>query len=209
MATYSSIAHNFTPPSATTSSQTGAGAMTLIKSITASGDGTVSFVNGSSDVVLDSTYKTYIFKYIDIHPSASNPEFQVGFRDGGSLYDATKTTTYFNTYHNEDEGVDPGTAVGYNGDSDLAQSTGFQTIIQDLGNDNDQAGSGQLWLFNPSSTTFVKHFFGRSQNAHGGDYTQDIYYGGYCNVTAAIDAVQFKFSTGNIDSGTIKMYGIA
>ena len=93
MATYTSIAHNFTPPTATSVSSQGAGAMVLIKSITASSDSTISFVNGSSDVVLDSTYKTYIFKYISIHPSASNPEFQVSFRDGGSSYDATKQTT--------------------------------------------------------------------------------------------------------------------
>ena len=209
MATYTSIAHNFTPPTATTVSSQGAGAMVLIKSITASSDSTISFVNGSSDVVLDSTYKTYIFKYISIHPSASNPEFQVSFRDGGSSYDATKQTTYFNSYQNEDHGVDSNVAVGYNSNQDLNQDTGFQTIIEDLGNDNDQTGSGELYLFNPSSTTFIKHFFGRSANAHGSDYAQDIYYGGYCNVTAAIDAVQFKFSSGNIDSGVIKLYGIA
>ena len=160
MATYTSIAHNFTPPTATSVSSQGAGAMVLIKSITASSDSTISFVNGSSDVVLDSTYKTYIFKYISIHPSASNPEFQVSFRDGGSSYDATKQTTYFNSYQNEDHGVDSNVAVGYNSNQDLNQDTGFQTIIEDLGNDNDQTGSGELYLFNPSSTTFIKHFFG-------------------------------------------------
>ena len=209
MATYTSIAHNFTPPTATTTSQVGAGAMVLIKSITASSDSTISFVNGSSDVVLDGTYKTYVFEYISIHPSASNPEFQVGFRDGSSAYDATKTGTYFNTYQNEDHGVDSNVAVGYNSNQDSIQTTDFQTIIEDLGNDNDQAGSGVLYLFNPSNTTFAKHYIGRSANAHGSDYTQDIHYAGYCNVTAAIDAVQFKFSSGNIDSGVIKMYGIA
>ncbi len=206
MATYSSIAHNFTPPAATTSAQVGTGAMVLIKSLTASGDSTLSFVNGSSGVVLDGTYKTYMFEYISIHPSASNPEFQVGFRDGSSAYDATKTSTYFNTY--QDESGSDNDGLGYNGNQDLIQSTDFQTIIEDLGNDNDQAGSGTLYLFNPSNTTFAKHFFGRSANAHGSDYAQDIHYAGYCNVTAAIDAVQFKFSSGTIDSGVIKMYGI-
>ena len=207
MATYSSIAHNFTPPAATTSAAVGAGAMTLIKSIDASSDSTISFVNGSSDVVLDNTYKTYIFKYIGIHPSASNPEFTVNFRDGGSNYDATKTTSYFNTYHNEDDNDAGG--PGYNGNQDIQSGTGAHTILEDLGNDNDQAGSGELWLFNPSSTTFQKNFIGRSSNAHGSDYSQDIHYAGYCNVTAAIDGVQFAFSSGTIDSGTIKMYGIA
>ena len=207
MATYSSIAHNFTTPAATTSAAVGAGAMTLIKSIDASSDSTISFVNGSSDVVLDNTYKTYIFKYIGIHPSASNPEFTVNFRDGGSNYDATKTTSYFNTYHNEADNDAGG--PGYNGNQDIQSGTGAHTILEDLGNDNDQAGSGELWLFNPSSTTFQKNFIGRSSNAHGSDYSQDIHYAGYCNVTAAIDGVQFAFSSGTIDSGTIKMYGIA
>ena len=205
MATYSAIAHNFTPPAATTSAQVGAGAMVLIKSITASSDSTISFVNGSSGVVLDSTYKTYVFKYIGIHPSASNPEFTVNFRDGGSNYDATKTTAYYNTYANEG---DSDSGIAYNTNQDIQSGTGAQTIIEDLGNDNDQAGSGELWLFNPSSTTFQKNFIGRSSNAHGSDYSQDIQYSGYCNVTAAIDGVQFAFSSGNIDSGTIKMYGI-
>ena len=182
-----------------------AGAMTLIKEQTASASATISFVDGTSDVVLDSTYPIYLFKYINIHPADSNPEFTVNFRDGSTAYDATKTTTYFNTYHNEGDGE---TGLNYNTGMDLAQSTGVQNIIEDLGNDNDQAGSGELWLFNPSSTTFVKHFMGRSSNIHGSDYAQDIFYAGYCNVTAAIDAVQFKFSSGNIDAGTIKLYGI-
>ena len=166
MATYTSIAHNFTPPTATSVSSQGAGAMVLIKSITASSDSTISFVNGSSDVVLDSTYKTYIFKYISIHPSASNPEFQVSFRDGGSSYDATKQTTYFNSYQNEDHGVDSNVAVGYNSNQDSIQTTDFQTIIEDLGNDNDQAGSGVLYLFNPSNTTFAIHYIGRLSLIH-------------------------------------------
>ena len=200
MATYSAIRYNFDLPT----SQKG-NSLEHIKTLTASSDSTLSFVNGSSDVVLDSTYKTYLFKYINIHPSASNPEFQVGFRDGGSSYDATLTTGYFNSYHNE-AGNDSG--LGYNANQDLAQSAGFQTIIEDLGNDNDQAGCGELYLFEPSNTTYVKHFVGKSSNAHGSDYAQEIHYGGYCNTTTAIDAVQFKFSSGNIDSGTIKLYGI-
>ena len=150
-----------------------------------------------------------MFKFYDIHPATDNAEFTVGFRDGSTAYDATKTTSYFNTYHNEDEGVDSGTAVGYNTGQDLAQSTGFQTLAEDVGADNDQNIGGYLHLFSPSNTTFVKHFISRMCVTHGGNYIQDVYVAGYCNVTAAIDGVQFKFSTGNIDSGVIKLYGIS
>ena len=99
--------------------------------------------------------------------------------------------------------------LGYNANQDLAQSAGFKTIIEDLGNDNDQAGCGELYLFEPSNTTYVKHFVGKSSNAHGSDYAQEIHYQGYCNTTTAIDGVRFKMSSGNIDSGVIKLYGIS
>ena len=182
-----------------------AGAMTLIKEQTASSSATISFVHGTSDVVLDSTYPIYLFKYINIHPADSNPEFTVNFRDGSTAYDATKTTTYFNTYHNEGDGE---TGLNYNTGMDLAQSTGVQNIIEDLGNDNDQAGSGELWLFNPSSTTFVKHFLARTQFYHQSDYTANMNMAGYGNTTSAVDAVQFKMSSDEIQAGTVKMYGI-
>jgi len=211
MATYSSIKYDFTPPSATTSAQVGAGAMKLIKSIDSDGsDATISFVDGASDAVLDNTYKTYIFKLISIHPENSNPELGFnGSTDSGSNYNVTKTSSYFNTFHNEDEGVDGNTAVQYNGNQDIAQGTGFQTLTEDSGNDADQAVSGELWLFSPSSTTYVKHWLSRFSNIHGSDYIQDIYTAGYFNTTSAIDAIQFKWSAGEIQAGTIKLYGIA
>jgi len=208
MATYSSIRHNFSVAAGTTSAQIGAGAMTLIKSIDSDGsDSTISFVDGASSVVLDNTYKTYIFKLTKIHPEDSNPE--LGFNgsiDSGSNYNVAKTSTYFNTYHNEGDGE---TGLGYNANQDLAQGTGFQTISEDSGNDADQAVSGEVWLFNPSSTTYVKHWVSRFSNIHGSDYHQDCFTGGYFNTTSAIDAIQFKWSAGEIQAGTIKMYGIA
>ena len=182
------------------------GATTLIKTLTASSDGTLDFVHGTSNVVLDGTYKEYIFKYIDIHP-ASIAQLTVNFRDGGSNFDATKTTTAINPYHNED-GTDG--SVSYRAAWDLAQSTSDQIIAQELGNGNDESGSGYLHLFNPSSTTFVKHFIGVTnyyQN-FGKTGSFGVHYAGYCNVTAAIDGVRFKMSSGNIDAGTIKMYGV-
>ena len=181
------------------------GAMTLIKTLTASSSATLSFVHGTDGVVLDSTYPIYVFKFINMHPASSGVDFSVGFRDGGSAYDATKTTTSFYAYHREN---DETPALGYSTGTDLAQSTAFEQLGADTGNDNDQCHSGEMYLFNPSSTTFVKHFISVGNSTHADDYMQNHYHAGYCNVTAAIDAVQFKFSSGNTDSGTIKMYGI-
>jgi len=183
------------------------GAMTLIKTLTASSSGTLSFVNGASGVVIDGTYKEYVFKIINIHPSAS-ASFLVGFRDGGSNYDATKTTTYFRAYHQENAG---GGVLAYDASFDHANQTGFQDLTADsVIADNDSGISGTLQLFGPSSTTFVKHFMANINSIKAGSSPEmkDSYTAGYCNVTAAIDGVQFKFDSGNIDSGIIKMYGI-
>ena len=181
------------------------GVMTHIKTLTASSDSTLSFVNGSSDVVLDSTYPIYLFKYINIHAASDEVDFSVNFRDGGSDYDATKTSSAFAANLDESHG---NASLFYWGSRDLAQSTGVQKLASALGNGGDECGSGELYLFNPSSTTFIKHFIGRSNGYHASNYTVDQYVAGYCNVTAAIDAVQFSMSSGNIDAGTIKLYGI-
>ena len=188
----------------TSAASVASGAMTLIKTITASSDSTISFVDGSSDVVLDSTYPIYLFKLINIHPATDNVNFQVNFRDGGSSYDATKTTTSFAAYHQEDGGDQ---SLFYSTSRDLAQSTGVQLISHGIDNDNDSCAVATLHLFDPSSTTFVKHFIAVS-NTMNGTYTHQNFVAGYCNVTAAIDGVQFSMSSGNIDAGTIKMYGV-
>ena len=184
------------------------GALVPIKTLTASSSSTLSFVDGSDGVVLDSTYPIYLFKFINIHPSSDSANFQVGFRDGGTDYDATKTTTSFRAQHNEG---DTQALLAYHTGSDLAQSTAFQTLEgggNQLSSDNDHALGGELTLYNPSSTTFVKHFMSRTLATNPNDYALDGYIAGYCNVTTAIDAVQFKMSSGNIDSGKIKLYGI-
>ena len=181
------------------------GSMVFIKKLTASSSSTLSFVNGSSDVVLDSTYKEYVFTFKNIHAGTDGAELTVGFRDGNTDYDATKTTTVFEAYNNE-AGNDNGLA--YQTAEDIAQGTGFQNISKNLGTDNDQNAGGYLHLFNPSSTTFVKHFISRLNNYQHNEYSLDYYVAGYCNVTAAIDAVQFKMSSGNIDAGDICLYGI-
>ena len=181
------------------------GSMTFIKKLTASSSGTLSFVNGASNVVLDSTYKEYLFTFNNIHPGTNNVIFSVNFRDGGSNYDAPKTTTWFNAYHNEDGGS---AGVSYNNNGDLAQSTAGQYLGWSMYNDNDQSASGYLHLFNPSSTTFVKHFIARVNNYYDNG-SADAYVAGYCNTTTAIDGVQFAMSSGNIDAGDICLYGIS
>ena len=185
-----------------TPSGVGGGSMALISTQTASGSSAISFTSG-----IDSTYKEYIFKFTDIHPASDNVTFQVGFRDGSTDYDATKTTTFFRTYHYE--GGDNSAALEYTAAQDLAQSTNFQNISEGTGNDNDQSCSGFLHLFDPSNTTFVKHFIARVHNAHALNFPENIFVAGYCNVTAAIDGVQFKFISRNIDSGVIKLYGVS
>ena len=179
----------------------GGGSLVLISTQTASSSSTIDFTSG-----IDSTYKEYIFKFINIHPASDGTHLQVGFRDGGSSFDATMTTSFFRAGHAEDDGE---TYLAYRTDSDLAQSTSAQRIGIFVGNDNDQCCSGFLHLFDPSNTTFVKHFIARTSNTYYVDYHQDEYIAGYCNVTAAIDGVQFSMSSGNIDSGVIKLYGVS
>ena len=182
------------------------GSMTFIKKLTASASATLSFVDGASGVVLDDTYKEYVFTFKDIHGSQDNAFFEVNFRDGGTAYDATKTTTFFKTQHSEDNTY---ASVDYITGSDLAQSTSFQQLSTNSGNDNDQCLVGNLTIYNPSSTVFVKHFISNTNLAHFENLSMQNFMAGYCNTTSAIDGVQFKFSGGTIDVGDICLYGIA
>ena len=193
--------------SATTfgSVEAGGGNMVFIKKLTASSSSTLSFVDGASSVVLDNTYKEYLFTFNNIHPATDGVKFQVNFRDGGTDYDATKTSTTFRSRHDEGNST---TQLVYVTGADLAQSTGVQFITEDIGNENDQCGSGTLHLFDPSNTTFVKHFISTMQIVEEANESRTLFTAGYCNVTAAIDGVQFSMSSGNIDSGDICLYGI-
>ena len=183
----------------------GGGSLNLISTQTGSSSATVSFTSG-----IDSTYKEYIVKFFDVHPATDNNTstnyFEVNFRDGSTDYDATKTTTIFRAYHFEDASTQ---ALSYETDHDLAQSTGFQRIAQGMGNDNDQCVAGILHLFDPSSTTFVKHFICETNNIHADNASYRWNVAGYINTTTAIDGIQFKMTTGNIDSGTFKLYGVS
>ena len=183
-----------------------AGAMTLIKEQTASSSATISFVHGTSDVVLDSTYPIYVFKWINIHQATNvaHLTFQ-GSTNTGSSYGVAITSTFFYASHAEADG---GEQFLYWADRDLAQSTSFQPLGEDAGSDNDQNYCGELWLFSPSSTTYVKNFMSAGQSTMRSDYTTQVYTGGYFNTTSAIDAIQFKMNSGNMDAGTFKLYGI-
>ena len=182
------------------------GEMRFIKKQTASSSATISFVDGTSDVVLDNTYKEYLFTFNNIHPQTNVKSLMVNFSDDTSShsYDLTKTTTEFYAYH-----MEAGTAqtLSYITGSDLAQSTAAQEIIREIGNGNDDSGSGYMHLFNPSDTTHVKHFMART-NVTQPSLTEDVYVAGYVNTTAAVTAVQFSMNSGNIDAGDICLYGI-
>jgi len=192
-----------TAPAAVTGNSPGA--LVHIKTLTASSSASLTFVHGSSDVVLDSTYPIYKFEFINLNPASDDKKFQVNFRDGGTNYDATKTTTNFFAFNREGSG-DPG--FSYSTGNDLAQSTAVQVISESAGNGADESVSGEMTLFNPSSTTFVKHFMSRTNTYYTSDISYDVYVAGYCNVTAAIDGVQFTFESGGNFDGTIKLYGI-
>jgi hypothetical protein len=184
------------------------GAMTFIKKLTASSSSTLSFVDGSSDVVLDNTYKEYIFLLKDIHPSANGVHFEFnGSIDSGSNYNVTKTTSFYNAFHYENGSA---TGVRYNTGYDHAQSTSYQRFNAEdfMGDDADQSLVSILHLFDPSSTTFVKHFIATSQFSSDQSISINTFFAGYFNTTSAIDAVQFRMSSGNIDAGTITLYGI-
>ena len=181
------------------------GAMTFIKKLTASSSATLSFVDGASSVVLDNTYKEYVFTFKDIHTSSNSDLFMFNMSiDGGSNYNVTKTTTWFNSYNSESDSG----GIGYGAGGDLAQSTDFQRIIWGMGIDNDHCGVGFLHLLNPSSTTFVKHFIART-NQYYSTGSADSYIAGYGNTTSAVNAIQFKMNSGNIDAGDICLYGIS
>ena len=182
------------------------GNLTLIKTTAlASAAASISFVNGASDVVLDGTYKEYIFYINNIHPATEGDlTFNLSI-DGGSNYNVTKTSTFFRASHTEADGTPE---FGYVTTRDLAQSTDFQPILFFVGTENDICGSGYLHLFDPSSTTFVKHFVGSTQQAKGSNESSNAFLAGYGNTTSAVDAIQFKMASGNIDAGSISMYGL-
>ena len=197
--------------SATAFGSVSGGSFTFIKKLTASSSATLSFVDGASDVVLDSTYKEYVFTFNNMHPQTDEDYLSFNLSvDTGSNYNVTKTSSFFRAYHYEN---DSAAAVAYETGYDQAQSTAFQALVEaGISNDNDASLSGTLQLFNPSSTTFVKHFIANAHALRGSGTPAPIainnFIAGYGNTTSAVDAVQFKMESGNIDAGDICLYGI-
>jgi hypothetical protein len=177
------------------------GKMTLLATQTASASATISFTSG-----IDSTYDSYVFKFINIHPSTDNAKFQFNMStDSGSNYNVTKTTTTIRAIHDE---ANSETVLQYDPGQDLAQSTAFQGVLRFIGNGNDESGSGSLTIYNPSSSVFVKHFIANGNTYYGGDYSFNDFTAGYGNTVSVVNAIRFQMSAGNIDSGVIKLYGI-
>ena len=193
MSTYNALKYNVPFGSA--------GGLIALSTQTASSSASVSFTSG-----IDSTYSEYLFIFNNIHPATNNANLQFNMSiDGGSNYNVTKTTSHFRAYH-EENGASAG--LGYRTGDDLAQSTDYQTLILEQGNDNDANGAGILHLFDPSNTTFAKHFIFRGITDQSGNTARETYVAGYGNTTSAINAVDFKMNTGNIDAGTIQMFGV-
>ena len=179
------------------------GSLTHISTATASSSASIEFTSG-----IDSTYKEYVFYFVNIHSSGRNTDGKFQFNvsiDGGSNYNVAKTTTFFSTYHGED-GADG--ELAYRTGDDLAQGTGFQNLTNNGENTNDANLGGTLRLFNPSSTTFVKHFISTVNTMHSQPANVNSFIAGYANTTSAVDAVQFKFISGTIDAGQILLFGV-
>jgi len=194
--------------SATAFGSVSGGSFTFIKKLTASSSDDLSFLNGTSDVVFDDTYKEYLFTFKDIHPETDNKQFSFQVDTGtNTSYNIACTSTTFRAYHSE---ADDDQGLGYVSGEDQAQGTAFQKLTAGgtVGNDADQAASGYLHIFEPASSTFVKHFFCRSNAAHASNYTTDFFAAGYFNTTTALTRVQFKMLSGAIDAGDVCLYGI-
>jgi hypothetical protein len=182
------------------------GSMVFIKKLTASSSSTLSFVDGASGVVLDNTYKEYLFTFNNIHPATDEVYFTFQTSTNtGSSYGVSLTSTYFHAYHGEGGA---GGALAYDGTMDQANGTGEQRLLYALGNGSDESASGTLQLFNPSSTTFVKHYMSNCNWYHYNNFSFNARTAGYFNTTSAIDAIRFSISSGTFD-GDICLYGIA
>ena len=177
------------------------GSLTLLSTQTASSSATIDFTSG-----IDSTYDSYVFKFINIHPATDGAKFTFqGDTGTNTNYNQTITSTTFYDFHSESGAS---SSLSYDGSYDQAQGTSFQDLIFYQGNDADQQCSGSLQIFNPSSDTFVKHFIARGVRASANDQISDEYTAGYFNLTTALTRFRFKMSSGNIDDGIIKMYGV-
>ena len=164
-------------------------------------DATADFTSG-----IDSTYDEYLFIFNNIHPETDNQIFQFQVDTGTNTdYNQTVTSTSFRAYQDE---AGSETSLGYVAAQDQGQGTDFEFLAGGIGNGNDECGSGTLHLFDPSSSTFVKHFLAKTQCTEASNYTEHRFQAGYFNTTTAITRVRFKFASGEIQGGTIGMFGV-
>jgi hypothetical protein len=178
-------------------------ALTLISTHTASASATLDITSG-----IDSTYPVYEFHFVNMHPATDSTAFGFQFNvSGGTGFNETITSTHFKAEHDE---ADSATGFGYTTSGDQAQGTAYQRLTYDMEIANDEAFSGVLTVYDPASTTFVKHFVATGNYVHhSGKYSQNIFVAGYVNTTSALDEISFKMESGNIDAGVIKMFGVS
>ena len=172
--------------------------MTLVSSATASASTSIEFTLGN--------FKEYKFFFVNIHPATDSAQLKFNLStDAGSNYNVAKTTTFFKAYHNE---AGSSSSLTYETSDDLAQGTGLQFLSSVIDNDNDACWDGHMSLYNPSSTTFVKHFMSVGASLGASTFSYNDFVAGYGNTTSAINSIKFEMSSGNIDAGSIYMYGI-
>ena len=176
------------------------GKLILLSTQTANNSANLSFTSG-----INSTYDSYVFKFINIHPVSTNRIFSVNFRDGSSAFDASKYTNSFRAVHGEDGNSG---AVAYTGNDDI-NGTGDASLANGVGAGNDESLSGELALYFPSSTASVKHFIAVVNFYEDSNISVNHFTSGFCNTTTAIDGARFQMSSGNISTGIIKLYGVA
>ena len=179
---------------------TGLGDLVFISRSTASSSAAVNITSG-----IDSTYKEYIFIFNNIHPATDGTHFNFQATTNGSDFNVTTTSATSEAYNNETSGQ---TSLYYDSNKDHAQDTGYINLVDNIGSDNDQSVSGFLHLFDPSNTTFIKHFLFISQRSSSNDFSANDFTAGYFNTTTAITGLSFKYESGNIDLGTIDLYGV-
>ena len=177
----------------------------LIKEVAASSSATVSFINGSSDVVFDNTFDIYEIFYTNVHPATNDVEFGFKATSNGTDFGIATTATF--SYDFANEAGDSLATFSYNTSYDSIQSTGLINVAHSIGNGNDECAAGRLIIYSPASTTFVKHFNFFTTGYHASDLVENYVGGGYINTTSAITGLQFSFSSGNIDAGTFKLIG--
>ena len=180
------------------------GGPVLIQSQTSSGSASIEFTTG-----IDSTYDKYMFVFLDINPSSNGQNFFFNASDdGGSTYSVSKTTTFFRAKNTESGTAPESGILVYQPASDLANSTSDQVLASGVGGAADESCAGILYLFAPSSTTYVKQFYSTLTDYQAGAIFDVGYVAGYINVTTAINALKFNFGGGTIANGTIKLYGV-